>query len=1233
MMRNTRLKVKPAGLFALVFAASVLLFTAGCHNPLLQDRQGDQATGTVLLTLGSGTAARTILPDAPVLAGIYKLRVVLQHTTNALYSYDEFWDTDRNIFMRELAVGTWDLDVYAYAEVEGLGPVVVAQGSRQVEVLEGRTTPAPIELSPVGDAGQGTFEWDITLPAGVTARMEIRNQDGGVVVPWAVLTLDSDNVASDSTLLASGTYLVIFELTKNGEILELTEVLHVYRHLTSLFSDEITEERFPQSLLAIMADAWDGSAFDGITINHNHFAALEIRGVTVANLEYLLESFGEFIGNAFPATADALAALVDAALIDVLGHDPTFTFAGTHAGQAAVETAIRDRVRDDWNDTYIDDFSWANAPVDWGNADDVLTVSIGGHEVEIMFTADQATVDTVTITPAGPIDFVVGVTPAVRLTAALATTPSGIIFPITWTSDDNNVIFVDADGAPINAPVTGTYVYVMGIDAASASIIATADGVASNSVVVEVTLPDAYSVTIGYDPAELYNFSEGGDMILTATVVSDPAGADFPVVWTVDAVHVRFLDGANHVATITTQPGYPHAVTIVGVSEGSATVTATVYGFAVDATLVVDVAETVVPPTAIPFTWNFQAAPAIPGWAQVAGANPDATATNAALNLTDADHVNNMRLLPSHTIGGPNPDGIAWAPAATRGSSNWNTADNTAFPTGAGTHVPGITDGRIQVNSLGSGETYFLSIADVPRPFTIAVDVASTGGPHPNRGATLLIDGVATGWYFATPAVGSGQATFRTTHTIVGTGTVDVQLGLRTDETIRIYRIHIDVAPPPSYIPEAALTLTGITAPVAGATPYTTVSGAPAGSTAGEVVWTNAAGAPAGPEFSTNMAYTATVTLTANPNYYFAVNFTGTINGQTATPTVAPNGATVTLSYTFPATADTAPDPEELEITGGASTVLEGSTTPAFNYTLGPSGASGVVVWDVAMDSAGTIPLDTSIATWDSANRTLTGVGAGTVFVIATVEGHPTVSAARGVTVRAPLVLIYGTAPTVSGEPVQRAGGGTNPAYATTLVQTISGGQTYIRVQATYAGQNTTTGQGWHQIFVQLSNDHTIGIVQRIDGTNHRLALGSGTRANMTGNADSAGVAIGGGNTGPFTPSTHQVFWSQTGHQAAINGLLGAGVYNFGVGQGDPLSSTTQAANVFTIEVDIDPVNGGAVFYFTVNGSAGVAGRTPLRGVLSSEVVPQGTYVQSFHVRAHTGSTGHLTAWAIYGQN
>ena len=813
MMRNTRLKVKPAGLFALVFAASVLLFTAGCHNPLLQDRQGDQATGTVLLTLGSGTAARTILPDAPVLAGIYQLRVVLQHTTNALYSYDEFWDTDRNIFMRELAVGTWDLDVYAYAEVEGLGPVVVAQGSRQVEVLEGRTTPAPIELSPVGDAGQGTFEWDITLPAGVTARMEIRNQDGSVAAPWEVLTLDSDNVASGSTLLASGIYLVIFELTKNGEVLELAEVLHVYQHLTSLFGDEITVERFPQSLLAIMADAWDGSVFAGITINHNHFAALGTRGVTGANLEYLLESFGELVGSDLPSTLPALAALVDAALIDVLGQDPHFTFAGEHAGQAAVETAIRNLVRDYWNDTYIDDFSWANAPVDWGTADDVLTVTIGGHEVVITFTAVQATVDTVTITPATPISFVVGVTPDVRLGATLATTPSGIIFPITWTSNNSNVIFVDADGESLGAPVIRPYVYVRGIGAAVASIIATADGVPSAPVAVTATLPDAYSVTIGFNSDELDDFSEGDSMTLTATVVSAPAGADFPVVWAVDAVHVRFLDGANRVATITTQPG-DHAVTIVGVSEGSATVTAAVYGFpAVNDTLVVDVAETVIPPTVIPFTWNFQATPAIPGWAQVAGANPDGATTNAGLNLTDVDHVNNMRLLPSHTYSA-NP-GIAWVPAATRGSSNWNAADNTAFPTGAGSHVPGITDGRIQLNALASGEYYFLSIADVPRPFTIAVDVASTGGPHPNRGATLLVDGAPTGFFFATPATGSGQAAHRTTHTITGTGTADVQLGLRTNETIRIYRIHIE--PAGVIDPVVSVQITGYNTVAAGA--------------------------------------------------------------------------------------------------------------------------------------------------------------------------------------------------------------------------------------------------------------------------------------------------------------------------------------------------------------------------------------------------------------------------------
>jgi len=86
-----------------------------------------------------------------------------------------------------------------------------------------------------------------------------------------------------------------------------------------------------------------------------------------------------------------------------------------------------------------------------------------------------------------------------------------------------------------------------------------------------------------------------------------------------------------------------------------------------------------------------------------------------------------------------------------------------------------------------------------------------------------------------------------------------------------------------------------VTAPVAGATPVMTATvGTSVSYATGPVTWY-----PAHSPFQGETAYTATVTLTANPGYVFADTLTtATINGQVAS--VASNtGTTVTLAHAF----------------------------------------------------------------------------------------------------------------------------------------------------------------------------------------------------------------------------------------------------------------------------------------------------------------------------------------------
>jgi len=84
--------------------------------------------------------------------------------------------------------------------------------------------------------------------------------------------------------------------------------------------------------------------------------------------------------------------------------------------------------------------------------------------------------------------------------------------------------------------------------------------------------------------------------------------------------------------------------------------------------------------------------------------------------------------------------------------------------------------------------------------------------------------------------------------------------------------------------------------PVTGATPVTAATVDVDANFTGAVTWN-----PANNPFTAETAYTATVTLTADPGYVFASDATATINGQAATVT-ANTGRTVTLTHTFEAT-------------------------------------------------------------------------------------------------------------------------------------------------------------------------------------------------------------------------------------------------------------------------------------------------------------------------------------------
>jgi len=166
-------------------------------------------------------------------------------------------------------------------------------------------------------------------------------------------------------------------------------------------------------------------------------------------------------------------------------------------------------------------------------------------------------------------------------------------------------------------------------------------------------------------------------------------------------------------------------------------------------------------------------------------------------------------------------------------------------------------------------------------------------------------------------------------------------------------------------------------------------------------------------------------------------------------------------------TTPTVPDPDAVSVTG-PTTVIVGTTSPAFSATVGPGGAPQDVVWSVGLNADGTAGDIAAFATWNGTARTLTGVAPGTVYVTATAYGFPNVRDTQQVEVVPPAAVIWNTAPTANltfadgtdwaaaaaamDPPVERPAGNANH---TNLVTVTTGGITF-NVGGADAGGN------WH---------------------------------------------------------------------------------------------------------------------------------------------------------------------------
>ena len=248
---------------SLLFVFCFILFVFSCENtatpednmsPLLEGK------GSFLLTLSE--AGRTILPVTPNLNDFAVYNLDFTPTNNgggAVTGVAENADRTNGTLATApvlLEPGIYKLMVNAYKDANKTQ--LMAQGTlNNITITAGKNTPGTVTLEALLSGGTGTFKWDITLPAGVTANM--------LVTPGNVSGTNQQTVtlsppkATGSRTLNSGQYGLTFNLTKtDGKAVVWNELLHVYQNLESVFTFTFTDAHLSDSSYTVTYNYNDG---------------------------------------------------------------------------------------------------------------------------------------------------------------------------------------------------------------------------------------------------------------------------------------------------------------------------------------------------------------------------------------------------------------------------------------------------------------------------------------------------------------------------------------------------------------------------------------------------------------------------------------------------------------------------------------------------------------------------------------------------------------------------------------------------------------------------------------------------------------------------------------------------------------------------------------------------------------------------------------------------------------
>ena len=206
---------------------------------------------SVSLTAGEGEAARTVFPSTVFDKCVYTFTRAGQ-TAGAVKAPD-------NSGFFTLEVGNYTVLVQAYTGSAEPYTLAASGVSPQFSVGPGDNDPVTVRLTATAAGGQGKLSYTFTWPAGAAAEITLQKWPGLDDITLNPVNVPQGNGVTQTLQLEAGFYLLTVLASKNGLYAGVSETVHVYPALTTVYTKNYADDDIVHGQFTVTFDANGGT--------------------------------------------------------------------------------------------------------------------------------------------------------------------------------------------------------------------------------------------------------------------------------------------------------------------------------------------------------------------------------------------------------------------------------------------------------------------------------------------------------------------------------------------------------------------------------------------------------------------------------------------------------------------------------------------------------------------------------------------------------------------------------------------------------------------------------------------------------------------------------------------------------------------------------------------------------------------------------------------------------------